>query len=73
MVNSLLDIKNLKIHYSLKGGIFFPKEIGRVKAVDDVTFSIYPGETFSTWCIRCLGSTDTNEKRTSRYNFKYFN
>ena len=38
MVNSLLDIKNLKIHYSLKGGIFFPKEIVRVKAVDDVTF-----------------------------------
>ena len=47
MVNSILDIKNLKIHYSLKGGIFFPKEIGRVNAVDDVTFSIFPGETFS--------------------------
>ena len=47
MVNSILDIKNLKIHYSLKGGIFFPKEIGRVNAVDDVTFSIFSGETFS--------------------------
>ena len=42
MVNSILDIKNLKIHYSLKVGIFFPKEIGRVNAVDDLNFSIFP-------------------------------
>ncbi|MCB0222736.1 MAG: peptide ABC transporter ATP-binding protein, partial [Anaerolineae bacterium] len=26
-------------------GIFFQKQVGAVKAVDDISFDIYPGET----------------------------
>jgi oligopeptide/dipeptide ABC transporter ATP-binding protein len=43
-MNALLEVKNLKVHFPVKRGMF-----GRahefVKAVDDVSFSIAPGET----------------------------
>ncbi len=43
-MNELLDVKNLKVHFPVKHGLF-----GRVhesvKAVDDVSFTIAPGET----------------------------
>ncbi len=40
----LIDIKNLKKHFPMKN--FFDSTIGQLKAVDDVTFQIYKGETF---------------------------
>lgn len=40
----LLDIKNLKKHFPMKN--FFGMKIGDLKAVDDVSFVIYKGETF---------------------------
>ncbi len=41
---SLLDVKNLKVHFPVKrGGLRRAQEF--VKAVDDVSFSIAPGET----------------------------
>jgi len=40
----LLDIKNLKKYFPMKN--FFGKVTGEVKAVDDVSFQIYKGETF---------------------------
>ncbi|GAB4431232.1 MAG: dipeptide ABC transporter ATP-binding protein [Anaerolineae bacterium] len=42
--NTLLNVKNLKVHFPIKGG-FFGRESGRVKAVDDVSFTINRGET----------------------------
>ena len=40
----ILQIKNLKTYFPIKKGIFGkPKDF--VKAVDDVTFDVYPGET----------------------------
>lgn len=43
--NNLLEIKNLKTYYPVKGG-FFKRTIGNVKAVDNISFEIKKGETF---------------------------
>lgn len=41
---SLLEIKNLKVHFPASNGMF-RRVRGYVKAVDDVSFTIAPGET----------------------------
>jgi oligopeptide transport system ATP-binding protein len=41
---SLLEVKNLKVHFPVKHGMF-SRVRESVKAVDDVSFSIAPGET----------------------------
>lgn len=40
----LIEVKNLKKYFPVKGGIL-KRTVGYVKAVDDVTFDIYKGET----------------------------
>lgn len=40
----LLEVKNLKVHFPVKRGMFH-RATETVKAVDDVSFSIAPGET----------------------------
>lgn len=42
----LLQVKNLKQHFPIKGGIL-GKTVNHVKAVDDISFDIYQGETVS--------------------------
>ena len=41
---SLLEVKNLKVHFPVKHGLF-SRVKGHVKAVDDVSLTIEPGET----------------------------
>jgi oligopeptide transport system ATP-binding protein len=41
---SLLEVQNLKVHFPVKHGVFSGTSV-HVKAVDDVSFSIAPGET----------------------------
>ena len=41
---NLLEVKNLKVHYPVKPGLF-SRVKSHVRAVDDVSFSIAPGET----------------------------
>jgi len=41
---SLLEVKNLKVHFPVKHGVF-GRVRGTVKAVDGVSFAIEPGET----------------------------
>ncbi len=43
-MTSLLEVKNLKVHFPVKHGLF-SRVKAHVKAVDDVSFSIAPGET----------------------------
>lgn len=42
---SFLKINNLKVYYPIRGG-FFRRVVGNVKAVDDISFEINPGETY---------------------------
>ncbi len=45
MVNeNILEVKNLKQYYPIKGGVF-QRKVGEVKAVDDISFSIKKGQT----------------------------
>lgn len=44
MSDSLLEIKNVKMYFPVRGGVLMRQE-GWVKAVDDVSFSIAEGET----------------------------
>lgn len=41
---SLLEVKNLKVHFPVKHGLF-SRVKGHVKAVDDVSLTLQPGET----------------------------
>ncbi len=43
-MKAILSINNLKTHFDVTKGVFSKKQI--VKAVDGVSFDIYPGETF---------------------------
>ena len=44
MPEPLLQVNNLKMYFPVRSGIFL-RQAGWVKAVDDVSFNIYPGET----------------------------
>src|SRR6202041_180942 len=39
----LLSVRDLKVHFPVKGDLFAEKRV--VKAVDGVSFDLYPGET----------------------------
>ena len=43
---NILEVKNLKKYFPIKSGVF-QKVVGNVRAVDDVSFEINKGETFS--------------------------
>jgi oligopeptide/dipeptide ABC transporter ATP-binding protein len=40
----LLEVRNLKTYFPIKSGVF-RRQVGAVRAVDDVSFEVYPGET----------------------------
>ncbi|MBA2940278.1 ATP-binding cassette domain-containing protein [Paenibacillus sp. CGMCC 1.16610] len=42
---ALVEVKNLKKHFPVNKGMLRHKTVGTVKAVDDVSFTIYKGET----------------------------
>ena len=43
---NILEVKNLKKYFPIKSGVF-QKVVGNIRAVDDVSFEINKGETFS--------------------------
>ena len=45
MAEELLRVENLEKHFPITRGVIFQKEIGRVRAVDGVSFSVEQGET----------------------------
>lgn len=47
MDNIILEIQDLKKHFPVTSGVVVSKELGRVRAVDDISFSIRKGETFA--------------------------
>jgi oligopeptide transport system ATP-binding protein len=44
VTENILEVKNVKKYFPIKKG-FFLKEVGQVKAVDDVSFTVRKGET----------------------------
>ncbi len=42
---AILEVDHLVKHFPIKAGIIFDHEIGRVRAVDDVSFTVHAGET----------------------------
>ncbi|MDT0342493.1 ABC transporter ATP-binding protein [Streptomyces litchfieldiae] len=41
----ILEVRNLVKHFPLTQGILFKRQVGAVKAVDDVSFTLHQGET----------------------------
>ncbi|MAO71587.1 MAG: ABC transporter ATP-binding protein [Flavobacteriales bacterium] len=54
----ILQVTNLKTHFAIRNG-FFGGVTGYVKAVDDVTFDVYPGETLGLVGESGCGKTTT--------------
>ena len=41
----ILSVRNLSVHFPIKRGFIVQREVARVRAVDGISFDIYPGET----------------------------
>jgi oligopeptide transport system ATP-binding protein len=57
----LLSVKNLKKHFPISSGIIFQRQVGAVKAVDDVSFDVYRGET-----LGLVGESGCGKSTTGR-------
>ena len=41
----ILSVRDLSVHFPIKRGFIVQREVARVRAVDGISFDIYPGET----------------------------
>jgi oligopeptide/dipeptide ABC transporter ATP-binding protein len=57
----LLEVRNLVKHFPITSGIIFQRQIGAVKAVDDVSFDVIKGET-----LGIVGETGCGKSTTAR-------
>src|SRR6188768_2644931 len=57
----LLSVKNLKMHFPITQGIILQRQVGSVKAVDDVSFDITQGET-----LGLVGESGCGKSTTGR-------
>ncbi|CAA9545956.1 MAG: Oligopeptide transport ATP-binding protein OppF [uncultured Thermomicrobiales bacterium] len=58
---TILDVQNLKMHFPLTRGIIFQRQVGAVKAVDGVSFSVRQGET-----LGLVGESGCGKSTTGR-------
>lgn len=65
MSNPVLKVENLKVHFPVKGSIFKKKQV--VKAVDGISFEIYPRETFGL-----VGESGCGKSTTGRAIVKLY-
>ncbi len=61
----LVEVRNLTKYFPITKGIVFQKEVARVHAVEDVSFSIYPGET-----LGLVGESGCGKSTTARLVLK---
>lgn len=57
----LLEVKNLKKYFPITAGIILQRQVGAVKAVDDVSFRVYKGET-----LGLVGESGCGKSTTGR-------
>lgn len=57
----LVRVRGLKKHFPITSGIIFQRQVGAVKAVDDVGFDIYKGET-----LGLVGESGCGKSTTGR-------
>ena len=65
MSDAVLKVENLKVHFPVKGALFAKKQV--VKAVDGVSFEIYPRETFGL-----VGESGCGKSTTGRAIVKLY-
>jgi peptide/nickel transport system ATP-binding protein/oligopeptide transport system ATP-binding protein len=57
----LIQVRNLRKYFAITRGIIFQRQIGAVKAVDDVSFDVLAGET-----LGIVGETGCGKSTTAR-------
>ena len=59
--SSLLKIDNLKMHFPIMRGVIFQRQVGAIKAVDGLNFSMFKGET-----LGLVGESGCGKSTTGR-------
>ncbi len=67
MTEPLVQVRHLKKYFPITKGILIQREVGAVKAVDDVSFDIYPGETLGLVGESGCGKTTTGRTLIQLY------
>lgn len=59
--NTLLEVKNLKMHFPIEEGIVLKKQVGAIRAIDGIDFNIEKGET-----LGLVGESGCGKSTTAR-------
>lgn len=60
-VETLLSVKNLQMHFPITKGIIFQSQVGAIKAVDGINFTLFKGET-----LGLVGESGCGKSTTGR-------